>query len=149
MLFENNDYLDLDMLYASNLNNSYNYAYSFNNNQESNEEKYLRGNMFDDLFKPYKNMTYLKPKLKTEREKDLFEIQKYSFMINDYNLYLDIYPDDKNVLNKYNEATDKLHMLKKEYQKKYGPLMVTKGGYDKYMWSSSPWPWDKESGMYV
>ena len=78
MLFENNDYLDM----------------LFNVNSDNNDcnvsEKFLRGNMFDNEFEPYKNMYYVKPRLNSQREKDLLKVQESAFEVNDYNLYLDI-----------------------------------------------------------
>lgn len=144
MLFEN-DTNYLNMLFnldkpSNNYDNMYN---------QNNEVGFLRGNMFDNEFKPYKNMTYIKPKLSTQREKDLFKIMESAFMINDYNLYLDVHPDDANILNKYKMSADKLRMLTKEYEDKYGPLCITSANYDTFKWLESPWPWDKEDGKYV
>ena len=147
MLFDNNEYLD--MLFNVNGNN-YNYAYNMQTqNSSSLSEGFLRGNMFDSEFVSYKNMNYIMPKAKTEREKDLFKIMESSFEIIDYGLYLDVHPDDMMILNKYNMETEKYEKLKKEYEEKYGPLCITKGGYNSFEWIKSSWPWDKEDGKYV
>ena len=151
MLFENNDYLDmLFNVSGMNSNNDYNYAYnSQTQNNNGLSEGFLRGNMFDNEFEPYKNMTYIMPKAKTEKERDLFRIMESSFEIIDYTLYLDVHPEDMMILNKYNMETEKLKKLKKEYQEKYGPLGIDQGGYNSFEWINSPWPWDKEDGKYV
>ena len=151
MLFESiNDYGDLNNLFGIPDINNYNYAYNYQNNMSANlSEKFLRGNMFDDEFVPYKNMKYVIPRLKGDREEKLAKIMESSFAVIDYNLYLDVHPEDMHILNKYNEETEKLNQLKKEYERMYGPLCNTNGGYNTYKWLDSPWPWEKDGGMYV
>lgn len=137
MLFENNDYLDM----------------LFNVNSDNNDcnvsEGFLRGNMFDNEFEPYKNMHYLKPRLNNQREKDLLKVQEIAFEVNDYNLYLDVHPDDMNILNKYKESAERLKRLCKEFEEKYGPLTIDNANYNTFKWIESPWPWQKEDSKYV
>ena len=71
------------------------------------------------------------------------------FAIIDYNLYLDVHPENRDILMKYNNENQKLEQLVNDYEKNYGPLCVTKGGYDEYKWLESPWPWERDGGMYV
>jgi len=145
MLFENNNnYLDM-LLGMPNMDMSYNHDVK----TVSDEEGFLRGNMFADEYVPYKNLTYIKPKLKDEREKDLFKIMEVCFAINDYNLYLDVHPEDTTILNKYKECTEKLRRLTKEYEQKYGPLSINASAYNTFKWIESPWPWEREDGKYV
>lgn len=148
MLFENdNNYLN--MLF--NVNNNMNNYNGLNQvpEVESDSEGFLRGNMFTREYVPYKNMTYIKPKLKTERERDLFKVMEVAFAINDYNLYLDVHPEDTSILNKYKACTEKFRRLTKEYEEKYGPLSIDASNYSTFKWIESPWPWDKEDGKYV
>ena len=42
-----------------------------------------------------------------------------AFAINDYNLYLDVHPNDMTILNKYKSCTEKFRRLTKEYEEKY------------------------------
>ena len=149
MFFENiNDFSDVNDLFG--IPNNYNYAYNYqNNNTNDLSPKFLRGNMFDNEFEPYKDMKYFKPVLKDEREKMLARIMESSFAITDYVLYLDVHPEDQDILNKYREETKKLEMLKNDYEKMYGPLCNTNGNYESYKWIESPWPWEKDGGMYV
>lgn len=146
MLFENdNGYLNMLFNYD---NQNYN---NFNNAPmtESDKEGFLRGNMFENEYVPYKNMTYIMPKVKGEREKDLMKIMEVAFAINDYNLYLDVHPNDMTILNKYKVCADKLRKLTKEYENKYGPLCIDSADYNTFKWIESPWPWEKEDGKYV
>lgn len=149
MFFENiNDFSDVNNLFG--IPNNYNYAYNYqNNNVNELSPKFLRGNMFDNEFVPYKNLKYIKPTLKVEREMMLAKIMESSFAVTDYVLYLDVNPGDQDILNKYKEETKKLEMLKNEYEKMYGPLCNTNGDYEEYKWIESPWPWERNGGMYV
>ncbi|MBE6155436.1 MAG: spore coat protein CotJB [Firmicutes bacterium] len=105
--------------------------------------------MFDDEYVPYKNLTYIKPKIKSEKERDLFKIMEVYFAINDYNLFLDVHPENTNILNKYRACTEKYRKLTKEYEEKYGPLSIDEGNYKTFKWIESPWPWEKEDSKYV
>ncbi len=113
-------------------------------------EGFLRGNMFKDLYKPYKNLTYFKLNPKTEREKMLYKIMALSFAINDLNLYLDLHPDNKEAFDLFKKYVEEKRTLSKEYDKVYGPLSVTKTTGSKFNWINSPWPWDDfGGGLYV
>lgn len=117
---------------------------------EKDEEGFLKGNMFKNEYVPYKKMTYIKPKLNSQQEMDLFMIMQYCFMINDYNLYLDLNPDNKEVFNAYKKANEKLKSLMDNYEKKYNdPLCISSSDFPKFEWVKSPWPWDREDGKYV
>ena len=105
--------------------------------------------MFDKEFIPHKGMTYITPKVKTEKQKDLLAIMKCNFMLIDYNLYLDVHPEDTMILNKYKKVAKTLEDKTKEYEKKYGPLCNTSADYNTFKWIESPWPWNKEDGKYV
>lgn len=143
MLFENeNPYLEMILNLGEN-------AYMTTGSNQSDLIGFYKGNMFENEYLPYKNLTYIKPKISSEREEELLTIMKYNFMVIDYNLYLDVHPDDSNILRKYKEAADHLEECKKAYIKKYGPLCITETNYPKYEWIQSPWPWDKEDGKYV
>lgn len=106
-------------------------------------EGFNKGNMFKNLYSKYKNHIY---KLKVNSKKDelLYNIQMYSFALKDMNLYLDIYPDDKNILNNFHNYRKKYEVLKKQYESEYGPLCMSNTlSTEKWTWVSNPWPWDK------
>ena len=60
-----------------------------------------RGNLFEKYFWPYKYVANLRPT--NEREMLMQKIQEYSFITYELNLYLDIYKDNKNAIELYNE----------------------------------------------
>ena len=85
MLFDSDSYFNgyNDMLYNFP-------GLDFSKKYEEKDEGFLKGNMFPNEYKPYKNYTYLIPKLKTEKDKDLFKVMEASFAVNDYVLALDM-----------------------------------------------------------
>ena len=94
MLFDNNDNtMDYSIYNLMGLNNN------FNNNLVPSNEGFLKGNMFKDEYIPYKNLTYVNINPKSDKESKLLNVMQYSFAINDLNLYLDIHPEDKEMIN--------------------------------------------------
>lgn len=155
MLFDNNDFnntIDYTFLDLAGLTNDMN---SSINNQNSNlyssNEGFLRGNMFKDEYKPYKNLTFVKIEPKSNREAKLYTVIQYSFAINDLNLYLDLHPNDTKMVNLLKEFIKLEKKAKEEYEDMYGALEVcdTKGNSFDYV--NSPWSWEKDNGggMYV
>ncbi len=109
----------------------------------SPSEGFNKGNMFSNLYSIYKNHNYM---IKVNNEKDelLYKIQIYSFALKDYNLYLDIYPNDANILREFRDCKAALDDLKTKYQDKYGPLSIMGvNSTSKWTWINEPWPWDK------
>ena len=116
----------------------------------TSKEGFLRGNMFADTYEPYKDMTHMTINPKNKREELLYKIMEVDFAINDLNLYLDLYPEDKEVYEKFKMYTKECMNLKDEYSKMYGPLMLDETDYDMYKWEEEPWPWENDGGsMYV
>lgn len=152
MLFDNNDIdLDLDftLLNLAGLNKNMNNSLD-NRNFLSAKEGFLRGNMFRDEYKPYKNLTFINIKPRNDREAKLFNVMQYSFAITDMNLYLDTHPEDRRALNMLKELIMEEEKAKKEYIMNYGPLNVCDTKGDKFNWIDGPWPWENMGGnMYV
>ena len=104
-------------------------------------EGFLKGNAFANEYIPYKNMKVIKPNINSEKEEMLFNISEYSFMMHDMNLYLDLHPDNKEILDKFNMYRDKTNELIMKYERKYGPLLITNSYDDKSFNWVNKWPW--------
>lgn len=116
----------------------------------STEDGFIKGNMFKELYKPYKNYNPRKFNAKTEREALLYKIMAYEFAFDDISLYLDLYPDDKEMLEMFKKNVEEYKKIKKEYASKFGPITIDQSKYNEYKWIENPWPWDKMGGgMYV
>ena len=105
------------------------------------DEGFNRGNMFDNLFWPYKYIADVHGN--DEREKLLLNIQKYSFASHEMNLYLDLNPDDVQAIGLYNQYKDEEDRLIKEYESKYGKICLGINENNTWDWIKSPWPWER------
>ena len=144
MLFEDNDF-DINMAFFIP-----DVDFSRNVNILSPMEGFLKGNMFQDEYEPYRNLTYFKLYPKDEKEKLFYQVMAYSFAINVLNLYLVLHPEKKKVFNLFKKYVQEEKELCGEYVKKYGPLEVTETLGNKYDWLNSPWPWETRGGsIYV
>ena len=92
------------------MNQQYQYRPNFNyfrqvsddNELYSSNEGYTLGNMFKDIYQPYKNYApqVLTP---TSEQDDLFlRLSEKEFAAHDLNLYLDMYPDNAQAVEDYN-----------------------------------------------
>ena len=110
------------------------------------EEGFLRGNMFKEEYKPYKNLTFLKITSKDEKEALLFKVSAFDFAILDLGLHLDLYPEDEEVFDLFKIYISECENLKSVYERTYGPLCLDNTKGIKYSWGDEPWPWDKDKG---
>lgn len=134
--FNFNNYDDIDFNVASINYNNKSKLYNI-------DEGFNKGNMFRNLYSKYKNHVYVL-KINNEKDKLLFDLQSYIFALKDINLYLDVHPDDKEMLKKFSEVLEKLNKLKEQYINKYGPLCINDvKSTNKWTWINNPWPWDK------
>ena len=144
MLFEDNDF-DINMAFFIP-----DVDFNRTGNVLSPMDGFLRGNMFQDEYEPYKNLTYFKLNPSNDKERLLYQVMAYSFAINDLNLYLDLHPDNKGMLDLFKKYVKEEKELCNEYVNKYGPLEVNEVKGQKFDWINSPWPWETRGGsMYV
>lgn len=130
--------------------NNYNYYETFNspnydsiNNLYGAYEGYLKGNMFKNLYEEYKNYKPGIFSLKSEKEQELFNLNQIGFALHDLNLYLDVNPNDKEIINLFTKYKDLYNDLLTQYEDKYGALCVNKTS-DKipFEWENTNFPWE-------
>ena len=150
MLFEDNNYdYDILSLAGFNFSNQKSY-YEYDNKLVDASLGFLRGNMWENEYEPYKNMQPMKLRPTCEREELLYKIMEMDFAINDLNLYLDLHPENQNIYEMFKMYSEKCIEIKYMYAKKYGPLTLDQNYSNSYEWMKNPWPWDKNGGsMYV
>ncbi len=128
--------------YSQNIMN--NPSVNYKNSLLDPTEGFVRGNIFGNLYNSYKNYKPNNLNPKNEKEAMLWSFLQYNFTLKDLGLYLDIYPNDSNVLNIYKQYLNIYKDIKNEYEKKYGPLtcnsMYAING--EWKWNNSPWPWE-------
>ena len=109
-------------------------------------EGYMKGNLFKNLYNEYKDYKPSRLIPNNEQAEMLLNINQISFMNQDIRLYLDINPNDRDMINKYNENIVKLNELIKMYENKYGPILCTsKCNSEYFSWGQLNFPWEEVS----
>jgi len=108
------------------------------------KEAFERGNLFNNLYDPYKNYRYGNLKATNAREELLYNILMHKFVLTELNLYLDTHPFDSTIINLYKKYLSDEKKLCNQYEKTYGPLTVDSEnlGNNNWNWIKSPWPWE-------
>ncbi|MBR3210307.1 MAG: spore coat protein CotJB [Bacilli bacterium] len=116
---------------------------SYPNRLLNSKEGFIKGNMFQDLYNPYKNYQPQDLIPKTEQEKCLYELSAVTFAAHELNLYLDLHPEDQSMFMLFTDYQKKAHRLMEEYEDKYGPIMVnSKEMNNSFSWAQTNWPWE-------
>ncbi len=135
--------------YYNYTNNNYNKP---NYSEDANASKlydpyqgFIRGNMFPNLYNGYKISNPINIEPKSEKEEMLIYLDYLAFAAHDINLYLDLYPKDKDMLEAFSMYRIEADKVRKQYEKKYGPLEVNSEANTVYPWAwdNKPWPWEK------
>jgi len=81
---------------------------------------------------------------KVPKDKMLKEIQELQFALVELTLYLDMYPTDRRAVCQYNVLSEKLNVLRTQYQMEHGALFAYGEFPSKYPWEwvKTPWPWE-------
>ena len=142
--FKNYVYSNMNMYNKQNTFNE-----KFYNNQKDNKlyDPYnglIRGNLFKTLYDPYINKEPFEIKPMNEQAELLTYIDALCFAMIDLNLYLDVFPDDKEKIALYNQYRKEEKDMRKEYESKYGPITTTSDSLNTFPWAwdNMPWPWD-------
>ena len=106
------------------------------------EEALNKGNLFKSLYDKYKDYEPKKIIVNGERKKQLLNIQRLEFSINELNLYLDLHPEDENVFKIFKKLIEDLKEKKEVFVKTYGPLDLCDIN-DSYEWTMSMFPWEE------
>ena len=117
-----------------------------NKNEDLADPKtaFLRGNLYNNLYDPYKNYKYGLLNPSNKKEEILYNLLMHKFVLTELNLYLDNYPNNMKMINLYNEYLSEEKKLCEEYEKNYGPLTTDSRfvGDNNFKWVKSPWPWE-------
>ena len=125
--------------------NSFNVTPNYNQGGEINAYKgFVRGNLFDNLYDPYRNFQSLPITPMSERELALAKVQQYAFAMIDLNLYLDVNPNDTEAIKLFNNYRMLHDQATKEFESAYGPLMINSDATNMspWVWINGPWPWE-------
>ena len=117
-----------------------------NNNILDTKLGFKRGNLFNNLYDEYKNYKPAELKANNDKEDLLLQIDEQRFAMIEMNLYLDLYPNNKEALNRFNTYLKKEKELVTLYESKYGTLTTSSPVQtNNWTWNNSPWPWEVQS----
>ena len=139
----NNNFYTIPESWYKQFDNTFDISNKMKNSLDP-KEGFLRGNLFDNLYKPYKNYTYGNLKATSKKEEMLYNLLMYKFALIELNLHLDIYPNDMMMVNLFKKYQEEEKKLCKEFEKNYGPLTLDSEyiGNNNWCWIESPWPWE-------
>ncbi len=111
----------------------------------SEKEAYMNGNLFESLYKPYKNYKPARLNPTNDRQKLFLELSEACFVAHELNLYLDLHPEDNNALKLFNEYRRESNELLEQFESKYGPLLVSSDALNTspFLWEEQTFPWEK------
>lgn len=123
---------------------------NYNNQILEPYEGLIRGNLFANLYDPYKNYKVQKLNPKTESSALKNQWQQYNFALTDLSLYLDLYPTDQSALALYNQYNDIKNQIEIKYNSTYPPLnqnstYITKN--NNWNWLTAAWPWEGDHNV--
>jgi len=109
------------------------------------QEAIMLGNLFKDLYMSYKGFSNYCIQPMNQRQKALLDVQMYSFVAHEINLYLDIYPDDQKMIQLYNDFAKKAKEATVAFEQQFGPLTVADSTTENpFQWVQGPWPWEHQ-----
>ena len=126
------------------MNNNTSNMFNKNDSLADPKTAFLRGNLYNNLYDPYKGYKYRELTASNKREELLYNILKYNFVLIELMLYLDVNPNDREKVNLYNRYLMEKLQLVEDYEKAYGPLTMDSMniGDGKWNWVDRPWPWE-------
>lgn len=147
-MFYNQDFNNFRLDKYNYVNNNYNQPLYTENVSSMNlydpYQGFIRGNMFPNLYNGYtdKNLD-INPA--SEQARMLTTLSALDFAAHDINLYLDLYPDDRDMLDLFNKYKNEANKIREQYEEKYGPILVDSKKTSEYPWNwkNSPWPWER------
>ena len=137
-VFEEYDYDDMNML------NEMILSKPINNDLVGTYDGYLKGNMFSSLYNQYKDYKPAKLIPSNEQSELLLNANQACFAAHDIRLYLDINPNNNEMIKLYNNYQMQAIKTIKEYEKKYGPILADSPSEEgNFSWEAHDFPWEK------
>ncbi len=149
--YENYQYPDMSILnkflFQSNLSNN-----MMNSNTQMMPQNadlttpydgFIRGNLFNSLYNQYKYYRPMKLIPNSEQAELLLNVDQLTFAAHELNLYLDVDPTNREMINLFNKYRDMANTAVKKYEEKYGPLTIDyTDSTNVFRWQNDTWPWE-------
>ena len=87
-------------------------------------EAFVLGNIDKNIYRPDKNLKPFLPQVENQKDSFLLEIMILYSYIHDLNLYLDVYPNNKEALELFTKYNQIYKEKEDEFEKKFGLFEV-------------------------
>lgn len=103
---------------------------------------FIRGNMFKDIYSQFGKLYEINPM--NEQAELLTYIDALDFACIDLDLYLDVFPDNQQMIQLYNKLLNEKKNILNKYEENYGPLSLSSNALQSspWAWALCPWPWE-------
>lgn len=141
----NGDSINMNVNMNNEMTNGINNNVTNNNELYGSYEGYTKGNMFKKIYQQYKNYMPQKLTPNSEEEEALLNLNQMHFAMHEANLYLDVFPNDREMMREYIKFRDSYNELLNNYQERYGALNINSSYLDNtpFGWEEENWPWDR------
>ena len=105
---------------------------------------FIKGNLFNNLYIPYKDYKVAQINPKNEEEYLMLMIQIYDFCTHELTLYLDVNPNDQEAIRLRTEYINLAKQALNEYESQYKALNLTSSNLATipWAWDTKKWPWE-------
>ncbi len=140
----NNEYMYNDFVNTPNVPNTNN-EMMVNSNLYGPYEGFVNGNMFRDLYSPYRNYQPKQLIPTNEEEEALLNLGQMGFAMHEMNLLLDVYPNDERAMEEYRNFRNSYNELLTNYQQRFEALNVNSEHLNNtpFGWEAEVWPFDR------
>ena len=106
-------------------------------------EGYMKGNMFQNMYVPYRNYRPIKVVPNSEQAEALLRANELTFASHEARLYLDVFPNDRGMIQVFNNFRNAANQAILEYEQKYGPIeWDSLSDPNMFTWVATTWPWE-------
>lgn len=107
---------------------------------------FMLGNLFKDLYMSYHGFSNYTFQPQTPRQQALLDVQINAFVAHELNLYLDMHPDNQDMLRLFHEFSQKTKEATEVFESQFGPLNVADSCQQiPFDWVQGPWPWEHQN----
>ena len=105
---------------------------------------FIKGNLFNNLYIPYKDYKVAQINPKNEKEYLMLMIQIYDLCAHELTLYLDVNPNDQEAIRLRTEYINLAKQALNEYESQYKALNLTSSNLATipWAWDTKKWPWE-------
>ena len=107
-------------------------------------EGYDVGNLFQNLYDDYKNYKPRKLEGRNEKERAYLDLSRIAFAMHEVNLYLDTHPEDRMMIQLFNDYRKMYVDMEEKYERQYGPITTCSDAMqgNPFSWVEKSFPWE-------